>query len=196
MSEYILENNFDFYKQLNTIVDSKEEENSTEENSEEQNKCLITGEDLTDNHVTLMCNHKFNYIPLYDEICKQKYSRKNIPKLYVNQLKCPFCRNIQNKILPNISSMNVKNILGVNSPNKYCMFLNTCSYVFKSGKRKGETCMKKCNDKMCMQHMKNKKTTQQCERCKFILVKGKNKGKQCSFLGKFDGYCSKHNVNN
>ena len=189
MSDYIFEDDFDFYKELNNIVENTPENKDYDD--KEEDRCLITNEKLTDKHVTLLCNHKFNYYPLYDEICKQKYERKNIPKLQVNQIKCPFCRNIQNKLLPNISSMNVKNILGVNTPNKYCMFLNTCNYIYKVGSKKGQKCMKKCNDERCTQHMKIK-NTQTCEKCKFILVKGKNKGKQCSFSGKFDGYCSKH----
>ena len=32
------------------------------------NICLISKEPLHPNHITLVCNHKFNYIPIYKEV--------------------------------------------------------------------------------------------------------------------------------
>ena len=36
------------------------------------NICLISNEPLEE-HITFTCKHKFNYIPIYNEIKKQKY---------------------------------------------------------------------------------------------------------------------------
>ena len=68
----------------------------------------------------------------------------------INQIKCPYCRNIQDKILPYLSDA-VK-VHGVNYPLKYCMYLHTCNYAYKSGKKKGQYCNKKCNNTKCSLH--------------------------------------------
>lgn len=77
----------------------------------QDNLCLITGEPLSDNHIILPCQHKFNYIPLYNEIKKQKicflpnkksHSYLETQKLRQNQIKCPYCRTIVDGILPPI----------------------------------------------------------------------------------------------
>ena len=41
-------------------------------NEDFENKCLISGEELEDNFITLECNHKFNYKHIYNEVHKQK----------------------------------------------------------------------------------------------------------------------------
>jgi hypothetical protein len=40
--------------------------------SMDDNICLISKEKLHPNHITLTCNHKFNYIPIYKEVLYQK----------------------------------------------------------------------------------------------------------------------------
>ena len=54
--------NLDFYKELNSL----------DFNINYNNACMLSGEKLSDNFITLECNHKFNYLPLYTEICQQK----------------------------------------------------------------------------------------------------------------------------
>ena len=90
---YIIENNIDFYKELNT-------NNSIDDLS---NICLLTHQPLEQNYIKLECNHTFNYIPIYKEICRQKYSKNNYLEtcyLSINEIKCPYCRNINSKLLP------------------------------------------------------------------------------------------------
>ena len=62
---YKIENNLNFYnelyKELNNIIEEKQED-----------ICLLSNSPLEDNYITLDCNHKFNYLPLYNEICSQK----------------------------------------------------------------------------------------------------------------------------
>lgn len=80
--------------------------------------CLITQEKLHPNHVTLNCNHKFNYVPIYNEIVNQKNKQNNvyeITKLSHYQIKCPYCRSITNKLIPYIPYPSVRVIKNVNS---------------------------------------------------------------------------------
>ena len=70
-------------------------------NDEEENLCLISKEPLNKIYIKLVCGHKFNYKPIYNEICMQKtkYNKKEVQKLSKNSIKCPYCRNVQNKLL-------------------------------------------------------------------------------------------------
>ena len=45
---------------------------SYDEDNNDIETCLISGEVLEDNHVKLECNHKFNYKHIYNEVYKQK----------------------------------------------------------------------------------------------------------------------------
>ena len=102
---YEIEGNLDFYSLLNTS--NKELENDISNN----NLCLISYEKLTDNSITLDCKHSFNYYPLYQEIYNQKRNFNkyfDINKLKINEIKCPYCRNINNKLIPYIPYKNVK----------------------------------------------------------------------------------------
>ena len=134
---YVIEDNLDFYNLLNQ---SSQEINNDSSN----NICLITYEKLTENSIVLDCKHNFNYFPLYQEIINQKKNFNkyfDINKLKINEIKCPYCRNINNKLLPYIPYKNVKKISGVNSPENLCMENKyNCSWVFKNGKNKGCSC--------------------------------------------------------
>lgn len=142
--------------------------------------CLISHDQLETNYITLECNHKFNYNDLYNEIVKQKTVKNycEIQKLQTKQLKCPYCRNVQNKLLPLRDGYNKK--YGVNQPNRYCMTTNKCNYIFTKGKNKDKMCNISCNSAKCKNHTKVK-----------CLSKTK-KGIPCKNLGKYDGYCKLH----
>ena len=147
---YKINSDIDFYKEINSFYCE-----------ESDNTCLITGEELTENYVTLDCNHKFNYIPLYNEICRQKNKKLNtleINRLNFYQVKCPYCRKITNNILPFIINENVELKSGVNYPSKYSLKINTCQKIFKVGKYKGQPC--NCSSfiyngkNLCLKHHK------------------------------------------
>jgi hypothetical protein len=124
-----------FYNQLSKILNSDTENTNTNENVNKINEnviisssidntnntdnfCLITKEKLEPNHITLICNHKFNYVPLYNEVVNQKNKQNNmyeITKLSSNQIKCPYCRVITNKLLPYIPYPSVRVVKNVNS---------------------------------------------------------------------------------
>jgi len=149
---YIIEGGIDFYAELN-------------KNNEDESKnghCLISGQILGRNHINLPCNHKFNYVPLYLEIMsqKRKYNPYNMERLMKNQIKCPYCRNVSNKLIPFVPvEEGVERVKGVNSPDSQCMDHHNCSWVFKSGKNKNSPCKKKgfeteCGE-LCESHWKS-----------------------------------------
>jgi len=214
---YIIEGNINFYDELKKDVTLISEKNNVStvdnnipniiensiENSIENNKaytentCLISGKTLNEkNIITLECNHVFNYESLYNEIIRQKrYVNYNeITRLTINQIKCPYCRNIQDKLLPYFSDA-VK-VHGVNYPLKHCMYLHTCNYTYKSGKKIGEFCNKKCNTAKCNLHEaltnKNILDNNSQLKCNKILISGKNIGNTCNCKIYKDNLCRRH----
>lgn len=159
-------------------------------NIEEVAMCLITKNSLEKNHVKLLCGHSFNYDAIYNEVKHQKrHNPLDTTHLRIYQLKCPYCRNVQDELLPLIGEYSV---YGVNAPDKYTMKPNICSYIFKSGKRKGEHCNKSCYHPMCKSHLKYLKNEESDNVCKHILVSGKNKGNECGSKIYTGGVCKRH----
>lgn len=174
-----------------------EELSLNNDNNKMDNVCLITKTELIENSIKLPCNHSFNYLPLYNEVCNQKISKKRhleTQLLRLNEIKCPYCRTKFDKILPYIPCENVNKIRGVNTPMRYSMFLSTCKYIIKSGPNKGKPCNKDCNFDYCTRH-KNI-IDKQKNGCKHILTRGKNKGKECGRKVKSNELCSIHCKNN
>ena len=177
-----------------------------------ENICLITKEKLHPNHITLNCKHKFNYVPLYNEIVSQKNKQNNmyeVTKLSSNQIKCPYCRIITNKLLPHIPYPSVKVIKNVNSyvtnsynsnPD-YFLYAPKCSHATTNNSK--NECQKYGvyyeteNVLLCPQHYKSYTTKQKIGNkklekgvgvgvptngatgCCAILKSGKNIGKKC-----------------
>lgn len=134
-----LEDNVDFFAELKSALEPPKENHKILD--QDTSNCLITQDKLEENHITLICRHKFNYLPLYHEVVKQKSgSPLETSYLSLNQIKCPYCRTKTNKLLPYISHPEVVSKRGVNYPAKYCMTLYTCTWMYKSGKKKGLTC--------------------------------------------------------
>ena len=159
------------------------------------NICCITQESLNSNYIKLECNHTFNYMPIYNEIINQKkmISSYNSIRLRVNQIQCPYCRNIQNKLLPLRGE--VDKIYGVNYPDRYTMKLNKCKYVYKSGKKKNTICSNLCDMDYCNKHKKyanNSISNNINTNCSAVLKSGKNKGCNCNLKVFEDGLCKRH----
>ena len=109
--------------------------NETDNNNKET--CLITQEYLKEDHITLPnCKHKFNYNSIYEEVVKQKiqYNSLETQKLSVWQIKCPYCRDTIQGILPHRE--NHPKTRYVNWPWEYSFIKNYCKYCFVSGKKK------------------------------------------------------------
>jgi hypothetical protein len=134
---YIVEDNFDFFKELNDLP----------VNDLPDNKCMISHSTLTHNFVTLPCKHSFNYLPLYKELC-----------LYNNKktITCPYCRSISTQLIPFIPLPGVIKIIGVNHPEKQCQTAPYCSVILKMGARKGLQCgingMETEKGNVCIKH--------------------------------------------
>jgi hypothetical protein len=114
MTKYNIEGGFDFYSELYKSLD--EGNDQAQEQDPGNQGCLITHSPLTANFVTLDCNHKFNYIPLYNDILnhKKKYNAMERHTLKSVEIRCPYCRNIQNNLLPYYEDEPVKKVHGVN----------------------------------------------------------------------------------
>ena len=112
MTNYIIEENIDFYSELYNEIHILNEKN------ENDNICLITSKPLIDKFFTMNCGHKFNYIPLYFDLKNQKEKFNNMEnfslKLKTNELRCPYCRQKHNGVLPYYIDLNLKKINGVN----------------------------------------------------------------------------------
>jgi hypothetical protein len=122
--DYIIEDDFDFYASL--------KQNNNEVIAIPDKQCLISHEALTYNAITLPCNHSFNYIPLYTELCLHKKTK----------LTCPYCRTMHDKLLPFIPLPNVLKISGINYPTKMCLAGNPCQWKMTTGVNKGKSCGK------------------------------------------------------
>ena len=196
----ILENNINFYDELNKIV--------TEDDVHDENDiCLLTKLPLDKNNIEMECGHKFNLFPLYKEVCNQK--RKSIAltlettKLGSREIKCPYCRQKQNSLLPHIKiNENMKSITGVNTPEQVCMKFHICEYMFKNGKNKDNLCNKPAYYKkggvFCNTHHKCShgiiKQPIEYKLCTAILKSGKRKDEQCNskITNNSSEYCKRH----
>ena len=159
----------DFYYLLQSELTSTNTNNN-------DNICLITLENLTSNYITLECGHKFNYMPLYNEVIQQKtiYNNLETTILKINEIKCPYCRTINNKILPYIDMSGVRLIRGVNYPKIYRMKLHNCQWTMQSGKNKGCICNKPAFQSefgiFCEKHFKLTKSNNIDEQLREIYI--------------------------
>lgn len=137
MSNHVLEGNIDFYGELYKSL----HENSPVESDD---LCLITSELLEENYVTMDCGHRFNYLPLYNDIinCKQAGSLDTQILAY-NEIRCPYCRKKQAKLLPYYDNMKIKKIHGVNYVDESVLF----SSNYKIGQCRYQKIMN--NDVVC-----------------------------------------------
>ena len=172
------------------------------DNEDEENQCLISGEPLEDTPIKLKCNHKFNYHAILNEVKMQKkYTSLETFRLKTYQIKCPYCRCIQNGVLP--WKTGYPQLKGVNFPISKTYKAFCCCSILKSGKRKGLACGRKSIEKLCPRHInlkeKSSKTNTDTdtdtstdtntdtelnsmanfEGCQAVLKSGKRKGDKC-----------------
>jgi hypothetical protein len=163
---YIIADNINFFNELKKELGSSTKNNQDNKSSNDntisddnENICLITHQPLEKNYITLNCKHKFNYLPLYNEVVNQKeYTGLETTYLKVNEIKCPYCRTITPNLLPFIEYPNVIRKRGVNTPTKYCMKLFSCQWVKKSKESETILCNKEAykndNGIYCNHHHK------------------------------------------
>jgi hypothetical protein len=107
MPNYKIEGDVNFYDELYKSLDEPED-------GSELNVCLITNKPLEEDCISLSCNHNFNYEAIYNDIYnhKKKYNSMERCAVKSTQIRCPYCRTIQNKLLP--QKWGYKNVHGVN----------------------------------------------------------------------------------
>lgn len=115
-TNYIIDGNIDFYKELYESLDKEDNEVNPNNDSTNSTVCLITNEPLVDNFITLECKHRFNYIPLFNDARthKKKFNVMERRTLKIKEIRCPYCRNVQKNLLPYYENMGVKKVHGVN----------------------------------------------------------------------------------
>ena len=149
-TKYIIEDELDFATELNNYMG---QDNTVD-------TCLISQQPLTRSHITLPCNHKFNYMSLFKEVCNQKQKNMyEVCHLKQHQLKCPYCRKVVEHLLPYIASECVEKKHGVNYPCKYAMAMPTsikCDWVYKTKTKDITTPVQSC------QHTVQYITEEQC----------------------------------
>ena len=115
MKKYIVEGGIDFFAELYKSLDDDEDNNKTEEDN---NKCLITNQPLTDKFVELSCGHKFNYLPLYNDVLNHKKKFNNMEgsatRLKQDEMRCPYCRKRSTGLLTYYEELNLPKVVGVN----------------------------------------------------------------------------------
>jgi len=134
MPKYLIEGGIDFFSELYKSLDEDDDVNS----HTNDNCCLISNEPLTTNFVTMECGHKFNYVPLFKDIDNHKKNFNNMEgtssRLGRNEIRCPYCRKKQNKLLPYYENIGIPKVLGVNdiyttTPDcKVPMSMTACKY--------------------------------------------------------------------
>ena len=232
------QNSIDFFSELSKIIQNTSTNSITEANSNtntsessessnviicsymspssDNNICLISKDKLHPNHITLKCNHKFNYIPIYKEVLYQKTKSNTlyeVTKLNSYQIKCPYCRTITNKLLPFIQYPSVKLAKNIHSTEPDCITAVKCSHITKT--RMPNKCDTQCDKNalyyaaenllFCPTHYKKyiaKKPTEATEstkagssntntntkpQCVAILKSGTNVGKPCNSVISIDG---------
>lgn len=137
---YTIEGGINFFAELEKL-----EENPCSE----KNVCLLTGLPLEHNHIVLPCNHTFNYPAIFNEVIAQKTQHTqygysyglDTARLTLGQVKCPYCRHVDNNLLPYtpMPGFNTR-IRGVNSPAYLCRQSQSCTWRLRSGKSKGKYC--------------------------------------------------------
>lgn len=204
----------DFFNKLKFMTQC----NESIENVNIDSCCLLTKEALNDIHVTLSCGHKFNYIPLYKEVVIQKTSAGmttngyyNSCTLRLNEMKCPYCRRVQDKLLPFLNYDDVKRLRGVNGPESLCMKARMCENIETNQKSKKKNSKKEtssaceCNAVhvvngayYCKKHYDQQKqeqeqngsaavvisTTVSEDICGVVIKTGKKKGLPCTSSSK------------
>jgi hypothetical protein len=203
----------DFFTQLKNML-THSEEASENENENQDNCCLLTKEPLQNIHIVLACGHKFNYVPLYREVISQKTIGLSSTGYYTshslrrNEIKCPYCRNVQDKLLPYLEYDGVKKMFNVNHPAKMSMTSQPCMYSanLNSKKSKKNASCEECaieyynGTYVCKKHYELSLTTHvdtldtidtntvasslitsspSPSKCGVILRYGKNKGNPC-----------------
>ena len=112
--------------------------------------CLISGDPLEPRHVKLHCGHTFNYENIFNEVYRQKkvYQQYEKTILHMREIKCPYCRNVQDELL--FEDARFPRVTGVNAPSRFCMYPAKCQFVLEGG----DLCNDGCYETHCRFHLR------------------------------------------
>lgn len=105
-------NNIDFYAELY----KSDSEDDCDGVATTLGDCMITHAPIQGiDYVTLECGHMFNYDAIFNDIYnhKKRFHSLETSRLKEQQIRCPYCRHIQNKLLPHYPGK--RKVCGVNS---------------------------------------------------------------------------------
>lgn len=178
---YKIDGNIDFYKELQNM------DSDDAEPIPNAPICLISREPLYGRYVSLECGHSFNYLPLFKDIYnhKKKFNFKEGKhnQLKINQIRCPYCRHIQNSVMPYYSEFNVEQH-GINIIHRPVI-----PKIIALGSEKQNTdIVQSIYNPPSQQNTDNTK-----QLCIAILKYGTNKGSQCNNKVLCNFYCGRHN---
>lgn len=207
-----------FYTEL---FEEDGDEKETPEEEGDDGKCLITNMPLEKDHVELVCGHTFNYDPLINDLKqhKIKFNSMEYKKLGTEDIRCPYCRKIQNLLLPCLPTK--QRVLKVNWNGsieeiafEQCQFAEICNhkngflFVDADGVRNGHYChehfyvIKKdaLRQKLVEEELrKQKKKPHDClfssHECAYIFKKGKFRLQTCGKKVKLNSFytlCTQH----
>ncbi len=175
---YRIEGNIDFYQSL------QQEE---EVDYSDTNKCLITHEPLDPTTaVILECHHTFNYLPLYQYVLTSKttkFTNLESTRLKASQIKCPFCRHVQNTLLPlPPPGVEAQAVHGVNTIEYSAVMAGKCCFL--SCPSTSVYLAFRDNQTYCYHHRKVMKKKWEKEdlhkhKCTYVFVRGINRGTEC-----------------
>jgi hypothetical protein len=147
--KYKIEGNIDFFSELYKSLD----EDDKNEDENEDKKCLITNQLLTDRFVKLNCGHLFNYLPLLNDIKNHKEKFNNLEgshtKLKQDEIRCPYCRKRQSEVLPYYEDLYPNKINGVNCIMPFLLFPNYLNYK-PPNSIEGNCCFQMENMNICL----------------------------------------------
>jgi hypothetical protein len=148
---------------------------------------------------------------IYKEVLYQKNKSNTlyeVTKLQPYQIKCPYCRNITDKLLPFIPYPHVKHAKNIHAAEPDCIPAIKCSHIRKS--HTSNKCDIQCDKNalyyeaenllFCSTHYKtytSKNVTSDTNNkplCTAILKSGANSGKPCNSIISIDGsnFCKRH----
>lgn len=130
--KYKIEGEIDFFAELYKSLDNDNDNEDTE-----IKKCLITQLPLRDKYVQLNCGHSFNYIPLYNDLVNFKNKFNSMEgtntRLKNGEIRCPYCREKQNKLLPYYAELGLPKMNGINCSDwNNLSGCNHCQFLIKN----------------------------------------------------------------
>ena len=125
--------------------------------------CLITGDMLESDSIRLECGHRFNYIPLLNDLIEYKKHMDNTYSKRINTIRCPYCRQIQHKLIPYYATYNIK-ACNINMSEE--------EFVFNLKKEKEDKKRKKEEEKLF--RLEQKKKRDESKKQKELLKSKKN----------------------